>query len=152
MLKKLLIFICFVTAISILGLFVYKKYAPVFSKEFISSYQEKIDAKKDLIKVNNIKAGDIITNPFVIEGEARGNWYFEASFPIELKDADENVLLLEPIQAKAEWMTTDFVPFSQEFYFEKEPTTSTGFLILKKDNPSGLPEHDDKIEIPIKFK
>lgn len=152
MFKKILIFACLITIISVLRLFVYKKYTPVFPKELISSYQEKIDAKKDLIKVTNIKAGDVITNPFVIEGEARGNWYFEASFPIELKDADENVLLLEPVQAKEEWMTTDFVTFSQEFYFEKEPTTSTGFLILKKDNPSGLPEHDDKIEIPVRFR
>ena len=27
-----------------------------------------------------------------------------------------------------------------------------GFLMLKKDNPSGLPEHDDALEIPIYFK
>ena len=26
-----------------------------------------------------------------------------------------------------------------------------GSLILKKDNPSGMPEHDDALEIPIFF-
>lgn len=30
-------------------------------------------------------------------------------------------------------------------------TTETGTLILQKDNPSGLPEFDDEIRVPIRF-
>ena len=31
------------------------------------------------------------------------------------------------------------------------PATSTGTLVLQKDNPSGLPEHADELRIPVRF-
>ncbi len=45
-------------------------------------------------------------------------------------------------------MTTEQVAFSSNIIVEgsyRGPAT----LILLKDNPSGLPEHDDALEIPI---
>ncbi len=102
------------------------------------------------IHVESPKANDNISSPLTIKGEARGNWYFEASFPIALYDA-KNILLVEaPAQADGEWMTEDFVPFKLTLTFPK-PTTSSGKLVLKKDNPSGLPELDEHIEIPVLF-
>jgi len=102
------------------------------------------------IRVESPKTNDSVSSPLTIKGEARGNWYFEASFPIALYDAN-NVLLVEaPAQADGEWMTENFVPFELTLTFPK-PTTSTGKLVLKKDNPSGLPEHDEQIEIPVLF-
>ena len=47
-------------------------------------------------------------------------------------------------------MTTDFVPFSVTLTFVK-PATATGTLVLQKDNPSGLPEHDASVEMPVQF-
>ena len=47
-------------------------------------------------------------------------------------------------------MTKDFVPFKAELEFSL-PSTETGVLILEKDNPSGLPENDDELRIPIRF-
>ena len=55
-----------------------------------------------------------------------------------------------PVTAKTDWMTEDFVGFYAELVFST-PTTSTGVLVLERDNPSGLPEYDDSISIPIKF-
>lgn len=58
-------------------------------------------------------------------------------------------------QAKSDWMTTDFVPFEATLEFVKPEFigdfSKRGFLILKKDNPSGLPEHDDALEITVWF-
>jgi hypothetical protein len=50
-------------------------------------------------------------------------------------------------------MTEQLVPFKAELTF-KAPVDENrrGSLILKKDNPSGLPENDDAIEIPVTFK
>jgi hypothetical protein len=48
-------------------------------------------------------------------------------------------------------MTADFVPFTATLNFTKPSYGNNGFLILKKDNPSGLPEHDDALEIQVKF-
>src|SRR3989344_5192810 len=64
--------------------------------------------KADKIVVTNIKAGDTVASPLTIEGRARGTWYFEASFPVELLDAAGKQLVILPAQAKDEWMTENF--------------------------------------------
>ncbi len=105
----------------------------------------------DLIVVESVKAGDVVSSPLKVSGQARGTWYFEASFPIELRDSSGKILFQGPAQAQSDWMTTEFVPFSVTLTFPK-PTTATGTLILKKDNPSGDPAKDQQLEIPVKFK
>ena len=64
----------------------------------------------------------------------------------------DGLIIAEGIaQAKREWMTEDFVPFEVTLDFIKPDYGKRGTLILKKDNPSGLPEHDNALEIPINF-
>lgn len=92
----------------------------------------------------------MVTSPLRIAGMARGNWFFEASFPARVLDADGKELGVAPIMTAAEWMTTDFVPFEGEVSFATS-TTPAGTLVLEKDNPSGLPEHADERRIPILF-
>lgn len=104
----------------------------------------------DLIQVEIPKPQEMVTSPLRVSGEARGTWFFEASFPVTLKDANGKVLVQTHAQAEGDWMTENFVPFFVSFNFPK-PETDRGVLILEKDNPSGLPEHDRKIEIPVKF-
>lgn len=96
------------------------------------------------------RAGDVVSSPVRVAGKARGNWYFEASFPVKVIDAHGNVLGIAPAQAQGEWMTTEFVPFDVEVSFTP-PTTDEGFVILEKDNASGLPEHADERRIPVRF-
>ena len=106
--------------------------------------------KDDLIRVSNPKQNQTIKNPLSIEGEARGTWYFEASFPIKIIDANGNILGTAVAQAQSDWMTEDFVPFKAQLNFATS-STEQGVLILEKDNPSGLPENDDELQIPIIF-
>lgn len=106
--------------------------------------------KGDLIRLDEPKAGQAISSPLVIRGQARGNWYFEASFPIHLYDADGREIAVSHAQALSEWMTTEFVPFEATLQFTA-PTSTTGTLTLNKDNPSGLPEHDDLLSVPVSF-
>lgn len=107
--------------------------------------------KDDLIRVTSILSNQEISSPLTVEGEARGNWYFEASFPVEVRDAYNNVIGTWHAEAQSNWMTTEYVPFRAQITFS-QPRTPTGFLILRKDNPSGLPEHDNDLTIPITFK
>ncbi len=107
--------------------------------------------KDDLIRVTSILPNQEISSPLIVEGEARGNWYFEASFPVEVRDANNNVIGTWHAEAQSDWMTTEYVSFRAQITFS-QPKTPTGFLILRKDNPSGLPEHDDDLTIPITFK
>jgi len=104
----------------------------------------------DKVTVSSPLINEKISSPIVIKGEARGVWFFEASFPIEITDADGNVLGQGIAQADGEWMTNDFVPFTAPITFTSSPTP-TGFIILKKDNPSGLPEHDAQEVMPVRF-
>lgn len=106
---------------------------------------------KDLVRVDSPFADAVIENPVIISGEARGNWYFEASFPVEILDEDGTSLGIAPIQASGEWMTTEYVPFSGTVTF-REPTGKEGTIVFHKDNPSGLAEFDDSFAIPVKFK
>lgn len=102
----------------------------------------------DMIRIASVKAGDTITSPLVITGEARGMWFFEASFPITLEDANGNLLVTAVAQAGSDWMTEDFVPFTATLTFNRG-TSTQGFLVFKKDNPSGLPEHDAELRLPV---
>jgi hypothetical protein len=119
----------------------------VTSKETETTLTESM---ADQIKVSKPLPDQIIQSPFMVEGEARGTWFFEASFPVKLLDANGNVIASHFAQAQGDWMTEDFVPFKSQLEFEN-PDTDTGVLILEKDNPSGLPENDAKIEIPVRF-
>lgn len=109
--------------------------------------------KTDLIRVNTPRPNQTITSPLIITGEAQGTWFFEASFPVVLTDWDGLIIAQGIATAKSNWMTTDFVPFEATLTFKVDKNTysSRGALILKKDNPSGLSEHDDALEVPIIF-
>lgn len=91
------------------------------------------------------------TSPLVVFGEARGNWYFEASFPVVLLDGNGVEIAHAPAQAQGDWMTENFVPFKTTLIFAM-PTTTVGTLVLKKDNPSGLPHNDAEVRLPVVFK
>jgi hypothetical protein len=109
-----------------------------------------IASKDDLIILESPRLGTNIKSPLTVRGRARGNWYFEASFPVKIYDANNKLLGQAPVQAIGEWMTTEYVPFDTSFSFAT-PTTRTGRLVLEKDNASGLPEHDNSLEIPVTF-
>lgn len=105
--------------------------------------------KTDSLRNISLLEGQKITSPLTITGEARG-WYFEASFPVQIFDGEGKIIAEGPAQAQGDWMTSEFVPFSITLNFTK-PTSTSGKVILRKDNPSGLPENEDFIEIPVKF-
>ncbi|MFA5644537.1 MAG: Gmad2 immunoglobulin-like domain-containing protein [Patescibacteria group bacterium] len=107
--------------------------------------------KSDLIRIDFPLPNSEISSPLEISGTARGLWYFEASFPITLVDSKGNIIVESFATAQDDWMTEEFVPFLSQLEFSSPASGSRGKLILKKDNPSGLVEHDDFLEIPVIF-
>lgn len=94
------------------------------------------------------KANASVTKKFTISGKAPGNWFFEASAPYMVTTAEGEKIAQGTLQAIGEWMTTDLVDFKAEV--STNPAYSgPAFLVLLKDNPSGMPENDDSLEIPI---
>ncbi|TAL49175.1 hypothetical protein EPN83_01385 [Patescibacteria group bacterium] len=115
-----------------------------------SSETQNIAVYKDLIRVFSPVTGSKLASPVSISGEARGFWYFEASFPVVLFDARGNEIARGIATAQGDWMTENYVPFVAELTFLK-PNTKTGTLSLEKDNLSGLLEHADAFRIPVTF-
>jgi hypothetical protein len=116
-----------------------------------------IAALADRIVLTTPLPGSVITSPLEVSGQARGNWFFEASFPVMLTNWDGLIIAEGIATASGDWMTEDFVPFTATLTFVSplEATAPTfmerGSLILKRDNPSGLPEFDAALEIPVQF-
>ena len=106
------------------------------------------NATADLIQIELPFPGAVTGKEFKVIGKARGYWFFEASFPIELLDKDGVKIAVGIAQAEGEWMTEEFVPFIADI---KAPQSYIGraTLVLNKDNPSGLPENDASISFPI---
>lgn len=117
-----------------------------------------IESKSDLITVAEPEPMSRISSPLIVRGEARGTWYFEADFPISIINESGEMIaqwyasaVLDPNDPESTWMTEDFVPFEGTIEFPIQEEGSTGTLIFHKDNPTGLEEHDDALEIPIRF-
>lgn len=107
--------------------------------------------KAAFIRIDSPRPGETVSSPLTIAGEARGSWFFEASFPVYITNWDGLILGEGIATAKGDWMTAEFVPYEAKLLFAVDPDvySDRGTLILKKSNASGLPEHDDALEIPV---
>lgn len=112
-------------------------------------------AKDNLIRIAEPRPNAVVKSPLVVKGMARGSWFFEATFPVAAVDWDGKIIGAGYVTAEKDWMTGDFVPFSGTIQFDVAEISGAysnrGALILKKANPSGLPEHDDALQIPVVF-
>ncbi|MBI2611023.1 hypothetical protein HYW60_03785 [Candidatus Kaiserbacteria bacterium] len=88
-----------------------------------------------------------VPRTFRVAGQARGSWFFGASFPLQVRDPENNNVGGGIAQTADNWMTTEFVSF--EGKVEVEDYSGPANLVLLKDNPSGLPELEDSVEFPI---
>ncbi len=105
---------------------------------------------KSSLMLTTPRSGAFVSSPLLIEGSAKG-MYFEASFPVELHDENGIILSRGIATAEGDWMTAEYIPFTASLTFTRPQTSQKGTLIFKKDNPSGLPEHDVTFEIPVRF-
>ncbi len=106
--------------------------------------------KVDLIRINAPRPTQTIRSPLIVGGEARGTWFFEGDFPLELLDAEGNTIASGFAFAEGVFMTEEFVPFEGVLEFDAL-RAGVATLLLRKANPSGLPENDDTLEVPVLF-
>ncbi len=114
----------------------------------ISTTTEQIENKAEVI-INSPQPGEVISSPLVISGLAKGSWFFEATLPIKLLDDKGQTITATFAQAESDWMTSDLVPFKALLDFKTKATS--GYLLIAKDNPSGLAEHDASVRISVNF-
>lgn len=102
----------------------------------------------ELVHVSEPVSGVPVGQHFSVVGDAPGTWYFEASFPIQVRDKADNKIGQTVAQAQGDWMTTEQVPFRADVVLDTA-YSGPATLVLLRDNPSGLPENDDSLELPI---
>lgn len=113
-----------------------------FNQDKSSDGERPINDDEEIadIIVTSPKEGETVSFPLLIEGKAKGTWFFEASFPIRILGENGKIKADLYAQAQGDWMTEDFVPFHAEVtsmdFFDGED----GTIILSRDNPSGLPD------------
>jgi Immunoglobulin-like domain of bacterial spore germination len=104
------------------------------------------------IVVDYPKDNQEVSSPIKITGKATGNWFFEATFPIKLVDADGNIVASTTGRALTDWATTSFVNFSAELDYNNASSSGPALIILSNDNPSGNPDLSKSIYIPVTLK
>ncbi|OGG53026.1 hypothetical protein A2851_05675 [Candidatus Kaiserbacteria bacterium RIFCSPHIGHO2_01_FULL_53_29] len=130
-------------------LFTTPAYAPTYTATSTSQIPTTITPQPATAKVvvDTPKADQSVPRTFTVTGRAIGQWFFEASFPIQVRDKDNSKVGQAIAQAQGDWMTTELVPFTATITVSGYSGPAT--LVLLKDNPSGMPENDDAVEIPI---
>lgn len=102
------------------------------------------------IVVTHPQAGDRVSFPLAVRGEARGFWFFEATAPAYLVDESDSIVGTGFITTTEDWKTEDFVPFSGTVRLTRAQDVQGSLtLVLERHNASGLREHDAFIEIPL---
>ena len=105
----------------------------------------------DEVVIIQPKINDLVTSPLKIHGTALSSWFFEGQLVILLNDDKNNVLAngIGQEDTPGSWTQGGMVSFTSDLKF----TTSakSGYLVIKNDNPSGLPENQKEYRIPIKF-
>lgn len=112
--------------------------------------------KVGIIVVDSPTVDSTLTaSPLVIKGKAKGSWFFEATAPVSIVNWDGLIIGEGYIKVDEgyDWMTTEMVPFTGTISYDASQLGAYkyGWIIMKKDNPSGEPQFDDSLEFKIFF-
>lgn len=99
----------------------------------------------------SIAPGATVSGTMTATGSVKGGYFFEANMGVKILDANKNVLKSTNGTATSDWMTSGPVSFTTNLDFTGIPA-GQGFIRLHNDNPSGMPENDRFIDIPVVFK
>lgn len=131
--------------------------APVKNPEKENMNPEPVPAQKEgkIVVLSPLPESTVSASPVVIKGQAVGNWFFEASAPVDIVNWDGLIIGQGYISVDQgyDWMTTDMVPFTGVINYDASQLGAYkyGWIIMRKDNPSGEPQFDDSLEFKILF-
>ncbi|MBP6858193.1 MAG: hypothetical protein KBC11_03355 [Candidatus Pacebacteria bacterium] len=124
----------------------------------VSLEPDQAPAQKEgkIIVTSPLPESNVGASPISIKGRAVGNWFFEASAPVDVVNWDGLIIGqgYVTVDEGYDWMTTDMVPFSGTVSYDASQLApyDYGWIIMKKDNPSGEPQFDDALEFKVFFK
>jgi len=107
--------------------------------------------KGDIIYLEGVKSGDVLSVEDEILGRAPSSWYFEGTFPVRIfNQRGDEIASLFAI-ATEEWTQDGYVPFSLELHSNLIDLKEESVVVMQfeKDNPSGLEENADYFKISV---
>jgi len=116
----------------------------------IEDFKTERPEERKAIEIDSPKENQLIQTPLLIKGRARGPWYFEGMFPIDILDGNGNLVKQAIIEAEDDWMTNELVSFETEVDFKK-PDTKTGTIVFHKANLAGIPGAANEVRIQVRF-
>jgi HAMP domain-containing protein len=124
-------------------------YVPTATTTEVTLYETAFAHKTDMFKSVSVTGGMKLAPKTKVSGEVCGSWYFEASFPVELRTGTSTVIWTGLATTGSDWMTTNYVPFTTVLNYTPLGTSTPAVLVLKKDNPSGESINDDELQIAV---
>ncbi len=92
----------------------------------------------------------VVDHLLTFSGEARGTWFFEASFRAEVRDSTGTIVSVASVQGAGDWESEVFVPFTVSI---KIPDTvvGRGTVVLIKNNRTSDSLPDDSYTVSVQF-
>ena len=99
------------------------------------------------ITISNMTQGMQLSLPFTAQGVVAGNWFFEGSFPVFIKDMAGNTLGYGLASTPVDWMT----PGVKNFTVNLPAVNYQGpaQIVFQKDNPSAEPQFDASFVVNV---
>ncbi|OGC59583.1 hypothetical protein A2380_00135 [candidate division WWE3 bacterium RIFOXYB1_FULL_43_24] len=134
------------TVVTCIGLIVTFK----INGQLTNIFNIQTPAETPEIIVDYPQPDDVVGNPLIVRGRARGSWFFEGTFPLTLYYGVGGDFVDGYATAKGEWMTEDYVEFEAVLNY-MVPPTNDGLLSLQRNNPSDLEGLHDSIQVKVRF-
>lgn len=101
----------------------------------------------DYIKVTSPQPFAKVSETLIVKGEARGTFFFEGDFPVEVI-AEDGTTIQHYAMTDGDWMSEEFVPFTAEIDISSIAPQDV-VLKLHRNNPSDYRENDMVMELPL---
>ncbi len=99
------------------------------------------------LTVNTPQSGAHVTSPLHVSGVAPANWFFENQFPVQLIDAQGNVIAQAPAHPRINWTEPGPKEFDAELTFTGEGAAT---LVLQEDMPGeNAPPREMRIPVTL---
>lgn len=109
-----------------------------------------VSSKGDVVLVLDPDSGDTIGCGVTVMGTVPSSWVFEDNFPISVEDPEGNDVMAGYAKSYGDSMSQDKVDFSGSIKcIGVNCYSGDVFLVIHKENPSGLTENDDSVRIPL---
>ena len=110
---------------------------------------ESINTSSEII-ITEPATTSAIKSPVTIKGTAPKSWTFEGVLTVLVEDIQHKTIAGGPVYIKEITGSDNRVSFESTVPFSTKNVS--GFITIKNDNPSGLPENNKSFSLPIQFK